>query len=64
MALLLLYRSCADAITCARFVLCRLPGRERSRDPYSIVAEAKALFDQGYREVTLLGQNVDSYKLE
>jgi len=37
-------------------------GRERSRDPHTIVAEAKDLFEKGYREVTLLGQNVDSYK--
>jgi tRNA-2-methylthio-N6-dimethylallyladenosine synthase len=36
-------------------------GRERSRDPQSIVKECKEAFDAGYREVTLLGQNVDSY---
>lgn len=37
-------------------------GRERSRDPHSVLAEANDLFTKGYREVTLLGQNVDSYK--
>ncbi|MBB6111370.1 tRNA-2-methylthio-N6-dimethylallyladenosine synthase [Mucilaginibacter lappiensis] len=37
-------------------------GRERSRDPKSIIAECTDLFNKGYREVTLLGQNVDSYK--
>jgi len=36
-------------------------GRERSRDAESVINECKTLFEDGYREVTLLGQNVDSY---
>ncbi len=36
-------------------------GRERSRDAHSIIAESKDLFDRGFKEITLLGQNVDSY---
>lgn len=37
-------------------------GRERSRDPHTIIEECKDLLSKGYREVTLLGQNVDSYR--
>ncbi len=37
-------------------------GRERSRDPQTIIKECEELFKAGYREVTLLGQNVDSYR--
>ncbi|HJW18651.1 MAG TPA: tRNA (N6-isopentenyl adenosine(37)-C2)-methylthiotransferase MiaB [Flavisolibacter sp.] len=36
-------------------------GRERSRDAQSVLKECQDLYDQGYKEVTLLGQNVDSY---
>jgi tRNA-2-methylthio-N6-dimethylallyladenosine synthase len=39
-------------------------GRERSRDVFSIISEAVEMYNMGYREVTLLGQNVDSYKWE
>jgi tRNA-2-methylthio-N6-dimethylallyladenosine synthase len=39
-------------------------GKERSRDPKSILSEASDLFEQGYREITLLGQNVNSYHWE
>lgn len=49
---------------CSYCVVPFVRGAERSRDPDTILNEVRNLFDDGYREVTLLGQNVDSYRWE
>ncbi len=49
---------------CTYCIVPHVRGRERSRDASKVLAEAKAIIDAGYKEITLLGQNVNSYAVK